>query len=163
MSVLFVCLGNICRSPLAEGILIQRLRERGYSELPPIASAGTIGINSGKRADVRSQAVARSNGIQMDSIARQVDPRTDFRNFDLLVPMDQANLSDLLEIGASRNATKLMTSFLPEDHHEHGNDVPDPYWSDDSAFIRVFELIDEAMPGLIEYITARTTLSADEQ
>ncbi|MEX2219015.1 MAG: low molecular weight protein-tyrosine-phosphatase [Phycisphaerales bacterium] len=151
--VLFVCLGNICRSPLAEGVFIHRARERGVLDRFEVDSCGTGAWHVGECADHRSIAVARRHGIELPSIARQVCP-ADFGRFDWLIAMDRANVHTLSRAGAPAERVRLMRSFDPVMMHRpvHELDVPDPYdWPGD-GFEEVFQMLDAACAGLLEYL-----------
>lgn len=143
--LLFVCLGNICRSPMAEGIFLHRASERNLSHHFDVDSAGTGGWHVGSRPDPRAIATARNYGIKLPSIARQVIPR-DLQDFDLLLAMDASNLVHLEEMGA-RNA-RLMRSY--EAGANAGLDVPDPYYGDGDGFQRVYEMLVASCDGLID-------------
>jgi len=152
--VLFVCLGNICRSPLAEGIFIHRARERGVLDLFDVDSCGTGAWHVGERADPRSLAVAAKHGIELPSIARQLDPESDFERFHWLVPMDHSNARNLIRSGADPQRVRLMRSFDPALNGTSGAEleVPDPYeWSGD-GFDRVFRMLDSACAGLLDFL-----------
>lgn len=156
-SVLFVCLGNICRSPAAEGVMRRRLAENGRESLVEVDSAGLLAFHAGERADRRMRAAAERRDTHLGSIARQVTLE-DFSRFDLIVAMDASNLRELKvlasEAGGSRERIRLLGSFLPEadpgapdDSHE---EVPDPYHGGPSGFEHVLDLLEAAMPAVIE-------------
>lgn len=139
MKVLFVCLGNICRSPLGEGILRHLLDQAGLAGQIAIDSAGTGGWHIGEPPDARSIAVATRHGVSLaGQRARQVRP-TDFSEFDLILAMDRQNLADLHRQcpAAARGRLRLLRSFDPE----AGDDVPDPYHDGDAGFEHVFAMI----------------------
>jgi len=150
--VLFVCLGNICRSPLAEGVFLHLARERGLHERFRVDSCGTGGWHVGERADKRAQAVAHRNGVALVSRARRLDAPRDFRRFDLLVPMDRANLRDLLDEGAPAERTRLLRSWDPDlaGAAERDLDVPDPYYGEAGGFDEVFRMVRAACAGMLD-------------
>jgi protein-tyrosine phosphatase len=150
-SILFVCLGNICRSPLAEGVFLHRARELGAHERFRVDSCGTGGWHAGEPADPRSIAVARRWGVELPSRARKLDPRRDF-GFDLIVPMDAMNHADLLEAGAAAERLRLLRSFDPAmaGRPDHELDVPDPYHGGPEGFDNVYEMVDAAVRGMLE-------------
>jgi protein-tyrosine phosphatase len=152
--VLFVCLGNICRSPLAEGIFIHMARERGVLDRFEVDSCGTGAWHVGEPADHRSIDVARRHGIELPSIARQVNPERDFAKFEWIIAMDRANVRSLMRSGAPAERVRLMRSFDPAMIHrpEHEMDVPDPYdWPGD-GFEEVYQMLHAACGGLLEYL-----------
>ncbi len=150
--VLFICMGNICRSPLAEGIFIHKARARGVLDRFDIDSCGTGGWHIGECADPRALAVARKNGVELPSCARQIDPSTDFERFHLLLAMDSSNLQHIAGLGAPPDRTRLMRSFDPEALKLGDLDVPDPYWGGDDGFDNVFAMLDRACEGLLDYL-----------
>ncbi|MEM7050911.1 MAG: low molecular weight protein-tyrosine-phosphatase [Acidobacteriota bacterium] len=149
--VLFVCMGNICRSPTAEGVLRHLIRDRGLEERVEVDSAGTIGYHSGEAADPRMRQAAERRGYPLESRARQVAAE-DFERFDLIVAMDRDNLEDLHELEVEGRAElKLLSDFLPNGSPK---DVPDPYYGGDHGFEEVLDLIESASPALLDYLTA---------
>ncbi len=146
--VLFVCLGNICRSPTAEGVMDHLLTERGLEHEVEVDSAGTIAYHVGEGADPRMQRAAAERGYALDSISRQVEEE-DFERFDLVVAMDRSNRQDLEEMAPAGTADKLrlLSDFLGEGAPV---DVPDPYWGGAKGFDRVIDLIEEACPRILE-------------
>lgn len=162
IGVLFVCLGNICRSPLAEGVFIHLARQRGVLERFRIDSAGTGHWHVGRPADPRSRAVAQKHGVELVSCARQVDPRSDFADpadpdapgFDWLIAMDRSNASWLVSAGAPRDRVRLLRSFDPAlaGHAEYDLDVPDPYLGADRGFDDCYAMVLAACDGMLNEI-----------
>jgi len=151
--VLFVCLGNICRSPLAEGIFLDRLDRRGLRDAFLVDSAGTGHWHVGEPPDRRARRVAERHGITLPSIGRQVDPATDFDRFHWLIAMDRSNQHSLLELGAPRQRVHIMGSFDPAtDPDKIALDVPDPYFGGPDGFDVVFEMLSRACEGLLDRI-----------
>lgn len=144
--ILFVCMGNICRSPLAEGIFLHLARRRGIADRFEIGSAGTGGWHAGERADPRARAVAAARGIELASRARQVSA-DDFDRFDHLVCMDEDNLEDLERRGAPASKLRLL---LECDPRAPVRSVPDPYMGDEQSFQEVFAMIETACAHLLE-------------
>jgi len=149
-SVLFICMGNICRSPLAEGLFIHHANRRGVLGRFSVDSAGTGGWHAGERPDPRSLAVAAKNGVTLPGHARQVVVE-DFTRFDHLLCMDHANLRHLLDMGAPEERTKLMLSFDPKAPLV---EVPDPYYGGDDGFDTVFAMLDRACDLAVEDLLA---------
>ncbi|MBK9638854.1 MAG: low molecular weight phosphotyrosine protein phosphatase [Bacteroidetes bacterium] len=140
MKILMVCLGNICRSPLAEGILRKHLESLNLPH--SIDSAGTINFHSGSAPDPRAIEVAADNGIDISGLsARQVN-KMDFEKFDFIFAMDRNNYKDLTSL-STREQQKRIYLFL--DFAGLGQkDVPDPYYGNKKQFEEVFELLDHA-------------------
>ncbi|HET8939414.1 MAG TPA: low molecular weight protein-tyrosine-phosphatase [Polyangiales bacterium] len=147
--VCFVCLGNICRSPTAEGVMKHLVREAGLEDRLEISSAGTGAYHVGEKADARSAEAARKKGIQLTSEARQF-VADDFENFDYVVAMDRKNHAHLLKIARiakDRDKLSLLRSF---DVNAKIHDVPDPYFEDN--FDEVFEICRAGCAALLEHI-----------
>ncbi len=152
--LLFVCLGNICRSPSAENIMNHLLRERGLSDQVECDSAGTSGYHVGAAPDRRMSAAAeRQLGFPLVGAARQFEGE-DLAEFDLILAMDRDNLAQMVSLdrdGKFRDRIKLMCEFC----HEHTlKSVPDPYYGGDEGFNFVIELLVDACNGLIEHLIA---------
>jgi protein-tyrosine phosphatase len=158
--VLFVCLGNICRSPIAEGVFAHRVRESGMEGRYRIDSAGTGDWHCGEPPDSRAIAAATRRGVALPSVCRQVD-RNDFAGFDVIIAMDRNNRKDLLALcpPALRGKIRLMREFgNPE---ERDSDVPDPYYGGPSEFDAVFEMLDRCCAGLLAALEAGTPATGD--
>ena len=150
VSVLFVCMGNICRSPAAEGVFRYYVDQQGSAENFYIDSAGTIDYHSGNPADPRMRAAAASRGYNLTSVSRQVAPE-DLDEFDLIVAMDRDNLWYLEELaGGPRPDIRLLGSFLPEHqgNPEQAPQVPDPYYGGSQGFEDVLDMLERACPGI---------------
>lgn len=142
-SVLFVCMGNICRSPLAEGVFRHKLERRGLGAQFTVDSAGTGGWHVGAPPDPRSRAIAADNGVALAGAARRVST-DDFDRFDHLIGMDADNCRDLIRMGApSAKVRRLL---------EH--DVPDPYYGGDDGFRTIWTLIEAGCEALVEELAA---------
>ena len=152
-SILFVCLGNICRSPTAEAVFTAKAMKAGHTDLM-IDSAGTGAWHVGNPPDRRASAHARKRGYDLSPLrARAVDP-TDFEKFDLILAMDQQNLSDLKAM-APKNATAKIQLFLTYQHSSI-REVPDPYYGGDQGFEHVLDLIEAASDGLLDALKKDT-------
>lgn len=148
--VLFVCMGNICRSPTAEGIFREKLRAAGLADAIQIDSAGTHDYHIGKPPDSRSQAAALARGVDISDLrARQVDSY-DFEAFSHILAMDEANL-EWLKAQAPKPAQSRLEPLLKYRQRQGPGErwVPDPYFGSGDGFARVFDLIDEAAEGLL--------------
>ena len=150
--VCFVCLGNICRSPTAEGIMRHIVREAGLGDHIEIDSAGTGGWHVGERPDRRARSTAKRRGINLTSTARQFRP-DDFERFDYIVAMDRDNLSTLRELAVGpKDAAKLSLLRAHDRHAPAEADVPDPYYGGPRGFDEVFDICESACAGLLERI-----------
>ena len=135
-----VCLGNICRSPLAEGIL----KSKVYSFKTFVDSAGTGAYHIGKKPDVRSIAIAKLNGIDItDQKARKFTVE-DYENFDVIYAMDNSNFYDILELARNDEDKAKVKLILNEVFPDENLDVPDPYYGGDFGFKNVYKMLDEA-------------------
>jgi low molecular weight protein-tyrosine phosphatase len=152
-SVLFVCMGNICRSPTAEGVFRKVVEDAEMADAIHIDSAGTHAYHKGEPPDRRAQAAASSRGYTLSNLrARRVCDQ-DFTEFDYIVAMDEDNLSILEEL-ATEDARSSLVLFL-EFSASRESEVPDPYYGGASGFERVLDLVEEASRGLLEHIRRR--------
>ena len=152
--VLFVCMGNICRSPTAEGVFRQLVRDEGLDHEIEIDSAGTGGWHVGEPPDRRATDAARRRGIELGGAARQVSP-DDFERYDLILAMDEENRRDLLQLASGEEArakVRLFREFDPASNGTGDLDVPDPYFGGEQGFEHVLDLVDAAARGLLDDI-----------
>src|SRR4051794_2158649 len=157
MRILFVCMGNICRSPTAEGVMRSLLREEGLEDEIEIDSAGTGGWHVGAPPDERATEAASRRGIVLDGAARRVT-REDFERFDLLVAMDRENVAELRHLApddAARAKIRLLREFDPPSAGARHLDVPDPYYGGPRGFDDVLDLVEAACRGLLDEVRAR--------
>ena len=149
--VCFVCLGNICRSPTAEGVLRHLVREQGLDAVIEVDSAGTGDSHSGEQPDARARAAARRRGIELVGRARQIQ-RSDFERFDYILAMDADNLESLTRLAPSNSSAHLglLRAFDPSS--PPGASVPDPYFGGDRGFDEVLEQCVRACRGLLARI-----------
>ncbi|NQW01044.1 MAG: low molecular weight phosphotyrosine protein phosphatase [Rhodospirillales bacterium] len=149
IKVLFVCLGNICRSPTAEGVFRQLLKDQGLAKAIAVDSAGTSNWHVGGPPDARSQAIAKARGIDLSGLAARQAVAADFDEFDYVIAMDQANYTALAAICPPGREQRLhmCLAFAPA---VALTDVPDPYYND--GFDRVFDMLAEAAGGLLAAI-----------
>jgi protein-tyrosine phosphatase len=157
--ILFVCLGNICRSPMAEGIFAHLVRERGWEGRYRIDSAGTGDWHVGQPPDRRAIAAAQKRGVPLPSVCRQVR-RSDFGEFDLIVAMDRNNRRDLEALAPEglRHKIRLMRDFEPADGR--GGDVPDPYYGGPYEFDSVYEMLRRCCERMLDELEAAPRPSA---
>ncbi|MFZ6048830.1 low molecular weight protein-tyrosine-phosphatase [Pseudomonas sp. CR3202] len=153
MRVLFVCLGNICRSPTAEGVLRHKLREAGLDGQVQVDSAGTGDWHVGKAPDARTRVAAQRRGYDLSQLrARQVAV-DDFGHFDLILAMDESNLANLRRLRPSAAASELDL-FLRR-YQLALDEVPDPYYGGEEGFEAVLDLVEQACDALILEIKGR--------
>ena len=147
-------MGNICRSPAAEGALVREVRERGLEEYVEVDSAGTISYHAGDPPDERMRRAARNRGMELNSLARPARVE-DFQEFDLIVAMDRENRADLEELagastaGGRRAELRLLSHFLPPGASV---DVPDPYYGGAVGFETVLDMVEEAAAAILEHL-----------
>ena len=153
--LLFVCMGNICRSPTAEGVMRGLLREEGLEDAVEVDSAGTGDWHVGHPPDGRATAAARSRGITLAGAARQV-AAADFADFDLILAADRRNLRDLRALlpPGARAKVHLLREFDPASAGAPDLDVPDPYYGGDDGFEHVLDLVEAACRGLLDELRA---------
>lgn len=148
-SILFVCLGNICRSPSAEAVMKHKVKEVGRETEFFIDSAGMIAAHEGEPADIRMQAEAKKRGIQLTSISRPV-VYDDFERFDFIVGMDDANYDALCNMAptlTSKEKIRKMTDYAIQMNYDY---VPDPYYGGRKGFELVLDILDDACDGLLQ-------------
>jgi protein-tyrosine phosphatase len=153
--ILFVCLGNICRSPTAEGVLRHLVREQGLEDRIEVDSAGTGGWHVGAPPDERATAAARRRDIALEGAARRFDLE-DFGRFDLILAMDAENERDLKRLAPddeARAKVRLFREFDPS-RDDADLDVPDPYYGGERGFEHVLDLVDAAARGLLDELRA---------
>lgn len=154
INILFVCMGNICRSPSAEGFFATALQMSNYKEQVSIDSAGTHGYHVGQTPDSRAVATAAHFGVDISRLrARKVEV-SDFNDFDLIIAMDRNNLEDLQRIqpADSKASLKMMMQYHPE---AQPVEVPDPYYGDMDGFTYMCQLLESATQGLLKDIETR--------
>ncbi len=154
MKILFICMGNICRSPTAEAVFSAVLRTEGAGLEVQVDSAGTHGYHVGEPPDSRAVAAAKRRGYEMAHLrARRVEP-ADFERFDLLLAMDDDNLAFLQRIAPAAEAgrARLLLDYAPGAGRR---EVPDPYYGGERGFEEVLDLVEEAARGLLDELRRR--------
>jgi len=149
--VLFVCMGNICRSPTAEAVFRHYVESADMSADIFIDSAGTHDYHIGDKPDARAQHAARQRGYDMSEMRGRQVGEDDFRNFDYVLAMDSANLAILQQIVPPNSNTKARL-LLEFSRHHRERDVPDPYYGGADGFERVLDMVEDAAQGLLEEI-----------
>jgi protein-tyrosine phosphatase len=154
INVLFVCMGNICRSPTAEGVFSQRLKEEGLESVIGVDSAGTHAYHVGEPPDPRSQSTASKRGISLKHLKARKAVSEDFKRFDYILAMDRDNYHGLEKICPIGSEYKLQL-FLSYAPNLETDEVPDPYYGGPTGFDRVLDMIEEASNGLLQDIQLR--------
>ena len=154
VSVLFVCMGNICRSPTAEGVFRHRVEAAGLTSSIRIDSAGTHAYHQGEAPDRRAQAAAERRGVSMAGQRARRVRDDDFEVFDLIIAMDRLNLETLKDRAdaGQHERIRLMLEFSSAASVE---DVPDPYYGGAAGFERVLDLVEDAAEGLLQHLRTR--------
>ena len=156
VNVIFVCMGNICRSPTAEGIFTRLVEEAGLQDKIGIDSAGTHAYHVGEPPDPRARKSALERGIDIGHLRARRAVIEDFERFDYVLAMDYDNLQNLQSLCEPQHSTKLKL-FLEYGSHADIMEVPDPYYGGPLGFERVLDLIEDASNGLLQSILERHT------
>lgn len=151
VKVLFVCTGNICRSPTAEGVFRHLVRQAGLEDRITADSAGTHGYHVGEAPDPRSQRAAKARGVDLSGLRARRVTAADFTGFDWILAMDSGHLAQLRRM-APADATATVTLFLDHAPDAPRRDVPDPYYGEGSHFTEVLDLCEAGARGLLETI-----------
>jgi protein-tyrosine phosphatase len=152
--VLFVCMGNICRSPTAEVVFRHYVEEEGLTDVIHIDSAGTHDYHIGESPDSRTQQAAKKRGYEMSGLRGRQAEAGDFARFDYVLAMDEANLS-ILQGLRPRDAQGHLGLFLEFAEHHNEREVPDPYFGGADGFERVLDLVEDASRGLLKNIRSQ--------
>lgn len=147
--VLFVCMGNICRSPTAEGVFRSLVEKNDLTDSIMIDSAGTHAYHIAHEPDPRAQNQARNRGIDISTLKARIVEKADFEYFDYILAMDQRNYQDLMEICPKVFSYKVKY-FLDFAPHLHTRDLPDPYYGGTNGFERVLDMVEEAAEGFLK-------------
>ena len=151
VSVVFVCMGNICRSPTAEGVFRHVVKQRNLSDQIEIDSAGTHAYHIGESPDSRSQSTALSRGVDLSAQRARKAITEDFERFDYIIAMDRSNFENLKQLGDGADLTKLHL-FMDFASDWDNEEVPDPYYGGANGFEQVFDMVQSASEGLLEHI-----------
>lgn len=153
--ILFVCLGNICRSPMAECVFAQIAEQNGLAERYMADSAGIAGYHIGEQPDPRMREHAWQRGYRLTHRARQVTA-DDFDRFDLIIGMDDSNIDALRELAPSPEAMNKIKRMADYSKHHETDHVPDPYYGGAEGFKLVIDLLEDACRGLLEQLEQKT-------
>jgi protein-tyrosine phosphatase len=148
MKILMVCLGNICRSPLAEGILLQKATKQHLHWV--VDSAGTNGIHVGEAPHKLSQKVAKANGVDISKQTSKKFLPTDFDNFDKIYVMAKDVMDEVKRMAGNKFDGNKIDYFLNELHEGKNEDVPDPWYGNEDGYVKVYDLIDKTCDAIIE-------------
>jgi protein-tyrosine phosphatase len=151
--ILFVCLGNICRSPLAEAVFRHKVRERGVDEQFEIDSAGTSGYHDGAPPDARSSETALRRGVELAGQSRKLTA-ADLRRFDYVIAMDGENLREIRALEAAAGGSAHIHRLREWDPEASGADVPDPYYGGPDGFDDVHDIVDRSCEALLDHLLA---------
>ena len=154
LAVLFVCLGNICRSPTAHGVFQDKVRERGFSSQIEVDSAGTAAFHIGAGPDHRSIKVAAERGYNLTGLRARQALAEDFQRYDYILAMDNENLRSLQAIAPPESRAQLQL-FLDFSSQKKFTEVPDPYYGGARGFDLVLDLIEDASQGLLDQLSRR--------
>jgi protein-tyrosine phosphatase len=151
IKILFVCLGNICRSPLAEAIFKHKIKEKGLEAWVEVHSCGTANYHVGDTPDPRTIKNALKNGVAIDHLGRQLS-MNDLEVYDFIIAMDKSNHANILKLENAKGHShkiKLMRSF---DLNADGDEVPDPYYGDEMGFQNVFDILSHSVDSFIHFL-----------
>lgn len=152
--ILFVCMGNICRSPSAEGVARHLIEHHGLHDLVSVDSAGTHAYHTGEAPDRRAQAAAKRRGMDLAKLRARPVEEEDFVQFDLLLAMDRDNLRHLTRDCPPEHAGKLAL-LMRYARRFDAEEVPDPYFGGDAGFERVLDMLEDSVAGLLREVTGR--------
>ncbi len=151
VNVLFVCMGNICRSPTAEGVFRKLVEKHSLQHSIAADSAGTYAYHAGEGPDKRARDAAAKRGYDLSMIKARMVEETDFSDFDYVIAMDLENLKNLQKM-AGKNSKATVKLFLDYAANTKAKEVPDPYYGNHKGFEKVLDLVEEASAGLLMHI-----------
>jgi len=157
VKVLFVCLGNICRSPMAEGLFKKHVEEKGLSEMIHIDSAGTSNYHIGKQPDSRMCKTALKRGITLDHKGRQLGV-SDLDEYDYILAMDQYNFRDIRSLDKDSQIKASVIMMRDYDSEKSQIDVPDPYYGGEEGFTEVYDILDRCTRNFLKFLCEKHRL-----
>ncbi|MEL6132763.1 MAG: low molecular weight protein-tyrosine-phosphatase [Bacteroidota bacterium] len=158
VKVMFVCLGNICRSPMAEGLFLDKVKKAGLEDRIEVASSGTSGWHQGELPDRRMREVAKNHGVVLPSRSQALVAE-DAVTYDYLIPMDRSNQVEVVRLVAETAGSKAQVFKMRDfDQQAKGADVPDPYYGGDRGFEEVYEMLDRSTAELLQHIRTEKRL-----
>lgn len=156
MKILMVCLGNICRSPIADGLLRQKVNEQNLAV--EVDSAGTIGLHAGSAPDSRMITTAKNRGTDISFLKARQFTAADFEQFDVIFAMDKNNKRDILSLAKTAKDKQKVHLLLSEISNQEEANVPDPYYGTSKDFEHVYDLVDKATNTIIQKIKNNTLI-----
>ena len=156
--ILFVCLGNICRSPLAEAIFKHKIKQRDFAQHYASDSCGTSNYHIGGTPDSRTIANALKNGVTMDHLGRQLCAK-DLEEYDYVLAMDNSNYQNILKLANGQHYSGKVALMRSYDPVGKGGEVPDPYYGGESHFQEVFDILDRTMDNFIQHLNEKFQVS----
>ena len=148
--ILFVCLGNICRSPAAEAVMTRLLKNNNLVDSVEVDSAGTIDYHEGEPADARMRVYAEKRGYKLNSVARKFNPDIDFEKFDYIITMDNSNLEEVKALDLDNKFIKKIYRMVDFSKYYDEAEIPDPYYGGREGFENVLDILEDAAQGLLE-------------
>ncbi len=150
--ILFVCMGNICRSPAAEGIMTSLIRKNNLENKIHVDSAGTIAYHAGEGADPRMKKLAANRGYNLTSVARKFNPEKDFEGFDYILTMDDENFTNILELDTDGKYINKLHKMAEFSSKINVTEVPDPYYGGGKGFEIVLDILEDTCANLLEKV-----------